>query len=323
MGQYLGRENTYGIFEKQNIVGDNSTKDFVLDFKVGSASSILVISTAAGISKILEPNYDYSITDGGKKISFISPPIAVDDSNSFDERTYIVYLGKQLAVPARPDRSPLLIQHTATNGQTELTIPNIILTEHGTIIFKNKEMLRFGNDFTIDNINHKIAFTELNTNDLIDVYIFGGIERLTLNDIEDQTISTAKIINKQITPNKLNLSYNTTHILDIMGLAGMNVNIISKECKYQDLGNIIKLKAKFIVSLTGIADNKIRISIPYDNNGDTNITSTTTITTNESFESGIVRWGGVKHLDIYRQFGVNYNLNDEYTIETTIEYEKE
>jgi hypothetical protein len=92
--------------------------------------------------------------------------------------------------------------------------------------------------------------------------------------------------------------------------------------KYYDSGNIIKLKLKFDVTMSGVADNKIRISLPISNNGDTNITATTTISNDESFESGIIRWGGVDHLDIYRQFGVNYQLGTTYTIETTIEYEK-
>ena len=39
---YLGREPTYGSFEKQSLTADSSTTTFTLNFTVGSSSSILV-----------------------------------------------------------------------------------------------------------------------------------------------------------------------------------------------------------------------------------------------------------------------------------------
>ena len=40
---YLGREPTYGAFERQSLTADGSTVTFTLDYTVASTSSILVL----------------------------------------------------------------------------------------------------------------------------------------------------------------------------------------------------------------------------------------------------------------------------------------
>lgn len=327
MGQYLGRENSYGVFEKQNIIGDGITTEFVLDFTVGSASSILVVVVSNNTTKILEPNFDYAISDGGKKIVFVTAPEAVDLMDSDEERVFIIFLGKQLAVPANPGRSPLLVQtEVAVDLQTEFVVSSdVVLTEHGLIVFKNKQLQRFVDDFTI--VDNKVVFNVgLSIGDLLDFYVFGGIERLTLNLVDDDSISTQKIADKQVTVNKLNIAYNQDYstTIQVETVSGMNVDSVDvQQAVYQELGDsLVKIKLKLVVALSGIADNKIRISLPKPNNGNTAMESSTTISTDAAFESGIVKWGGENSIDIYRQFAVNYSVPETYTIETVVEYEQ-
>lgn len=223
MGRYLGRESTYGVFEKQNIVADGITTTFVLDHQVGSSTSVLVIHTVNGITKILEAGHDYDIVDGGQKIVFASAPIA-DDNSGLAERLFILYLGKQLIV----------------------------------------------------------------------------------------------------TSQKLNLSYNNSYSPTVSVFSPMTLtnNPSVSESVYQDLGSIIKLRLKLVVQLGGSGDNKIRVTLPVNNNGSTNISSTVVISSSDSLENGIIRWGSNNAIDIYRQSGINYITPKTYTIEATVEYQK-
>ena len=79
---YIGRQPSYGAFEKQDITPDGSTTTFALTYTVGSTSSIIV--SVAGV--IQEPEVAYTITGGGASIVFTAAPAAVDN-------VYVQYLG--------------------------------------------------------------------------------------------------------------------------------------------------------------------------------------------------------------------------------------
>ena len=79
---YLGREPTYGAFERQSITPDGSTTTFTLTYTVASTSSILV--SVAGV--IQEPNSAYTLASGGTQITFTE---AVDSG----ETVFLIYLG--------------------------------------------------------------------------------------------------------------------------------------------------------------------------------------------------------------------------------------
>jgi len=79
---YIGRQPSYGAFEKQDITPDGSTTTFSLTYTVGSSSSILV--SVAGV--VQEPEVGYSISGGGVNLVFSTAPAAVDN-------VFVVYLG--------------------------------------------------------------------------------------------------------------------------------------------------------------------------------------------------------------------------------------
>jgi len=79
---YIGREPSYGAFEKQSLTADSSTTTFSLNYVVGSTSSILV--SVAGV--IQEPETGYNISGGGANIVFSAAPTTGDT-------VFVVFLG--------------------------------------------------------------------------------------------------------------------------------------------------------------------------------------------------------------------------------------
>lgn len=79
---YIGREPSYGAFEKQSLTADSSTTSFALNYVVGSSSSIMV--SVAGV--VQEPEVGYNLTGGGANIVFTAAPTTGDT-------IFVVFLG--------------------------------------------------------------------------------------------------------------------------------------------------------------------------------------------------------------------------------------
>ena len=79
---YIGRQPSYGAFEKQSLTADSSTTTFTLTYVVGSSSSILV--SVAGV--VQEPEIGYTISGGGAQIVFTAAPTSGDT-------IFVVFLG--------------------------------------------------------------------------------------------------------------------------------------------------------------------------------------------------------------------------------------
>ena len=79
---YIGREPSYGAFEKQSLTADSSTTSFALNYVVGSSSSIMV--SVAGV--VQEPEVGYNLTGGGANIVFTAAPTTGDT-------VFVVFLG--------------------------------------------------------------------------------------------------------------------------------------------------------------------------------------------------------------------------------------
>ena len=79
---YIGRQPSYGAFEKQVLTADSSTTSFALNYTVGSTSSILV--SVAGV--VQEPEVAYNLTNGGTSIVFSGAPTSGDT-------VFVIYLG--------------------------------------------------------------------------------------------------------------------------------------------------------------------------------------------------------------------------------------
>jgi len=79
---YIGRQPSYGAFEKQSLTADSSTTTFSLNYTIGSSSSILV--SVAGV--VQEPETGYNLASGGTTIVFSAAPTSGDT-------VFIIFLG--------------------------------------------------------------------------------------------------------------------------------------------------------------------------------------------------------------------------------------
>jgi len=127
---YIGREPSFGAFERQTITPDGSTTTFTLNHTVGSSSSVLV--SVAGV--VQDPTGAYGISEGGTKIVFTAAPASGDT-------VFIIFLGIALdssgllstssitsqtdlgAAPATGDS--LLLHDTSASALKEVTIANL------------------------------------------------------------------------------------------------------------------------------------------------------------------------------------------------------
>jgi hypothetical protein len=100
MGKYIGRDNPYGLFEKQQITitqdsSGNDVRTYNLNYIVSGAASVLVVCERA----VLEPDVDYAILQGNafSRLELASHIDLTPADGSLS--LYVVYLGKQLSVP--------------------------------------------------------------------------------------------------------------------------------------------------------------------------------------------------------------------------------
>ncbi len=79
---YIGRQPSYGAFEKQSLTADSSTTTFSLNYVIGSSSSIMV--SVAGV--VQEPEVGYNLSGGGTSIVFSTAPTSGDT-------VFVIFLG--------------------------------------------------------------------------------------------------------------------------------------------------------------------------------------------------------------------------------------
>ena len=120
---YIGKEPSFGAFEKDIFTGDGSTTQFTLTHVVASATSIIV--SLGGV--IQEPGraYDITMVSGVQKINFASAP-----ANTV--RCFVVYLGRQQIVSARAvtDTTPTVDTFTGIIQQLDLLYQEFLKIHH-------------------------------------------------------------------------------------------------------------------------------------------------------------------------------------------------
>ena len=148
---YIGKEPSFGAFEKDIFTGDGSTTQFTLTHTVASATSIIV--SLGGV--IQEPGsaYDIAMVSGVQKINFASAP-----ANSV--RCFVVYLGRQQLVASRTatDTTPTVDTFTGDNSTTGFTLSRVPQNPSSTVIaFVNGVFQKYTTNFSIS--GSTITFT--------------------------------------------------------------------------------------------------------------------------------------------------------------------
>ena len=104
---YIGREPSFGAFERQTLTADSSTTTFTLNYTAGSSSAILV--SVAGV--VQEPEVGYNLTNGGTQIIFSAAPTTGDT-------VFVVFLG------LTRDVADFLNTGSITNQTAETSVAN-------------------------------------------------------------------------------------------------------------------------------------------------------------------------------------------------------
>ena len=308
---YIGRSNIIGIFQKQILTADSNTTDFLLDFQVASSNSILV--NYGGV--IQEPGVSYAVAKGGTRIQFTFIP-------QTGIPLHITYLGRELAVPRTVGNEPVYQNFTASAAQnTHDTTPDGPVDEASIIIFVDGSALTPGVDFTVpDNVN--INFTTPFTGGEDVVIYFHGKERTEFDSLQDDVVTTPTIADLAVTNEKINLTWKTDWTPTIQTFDGMIINnLVIHHSKYIQTGKRVEIDLRFTCDFTTALSNRVRFSLPVDNNGDIAAGLYGSLTTATIIEQPVGVWGGVDEFDIYRSGGVDYNLTEEWDIKVKGVYE--
>lgn len=198
---YIGREPTYGVFEKQVLTPDSSTTTFVLTYAVGSANSLLVVYSGV----VQEPQVAYSISGGGANITFSEAPAT-------GATLYIIYLGKQVSVPRTAGQETTTQSFTGDGTTTSFTLTDPPVVPAGIMVFVDGILQKLNTHFTSS--GSTIAFSPApDSGSEIDVYTLVK-EKVSIDTVADGAITRAKLnsgISKSV-GEYVEISANTTAV---------------------------------------------------------------------------------------------------------------
>jgi hypothetical protein len=334
---YLGRQNIYGLFEKQLLANDTPgvpQNNYTLAWTVGSTTSILVVTDGV----FLEPGLDYAVGLDGKNISFTTPP----DPNV---RTYLIYLARELQTPRTIGIEPILKSFTGSLGQTDFDLDNLPVNGDSLIVFVDGVQKRYVEDFTFS--GKILQFTVAPADGAkISVYIhgverfdvFGDLPNEPIIDtihIYNEAVTREKIQDGAITYEKLSLPIvdcasfydlnNPGNAGNLSTFGGMNfdgIPVINLAEYRQKWGNTIELHLDLTCRFTGVAHNALRFRIPIKRlANEVSPLGIVTLETDVLLETGIQRWGGAYYIDVHRQNGINYTLGADWRFRIKFNYE--
>ena len=179
---YIGREPTYGVFEKQVLTPDSSTTTFTLSYGVGSANSLLVVYS--GVPQ--EPGVAYSVSGGGANITFSEAPAT-------GATLYIIYLGKQIYVPRTAGQETTKQTFTGDGSTTSFTLTDPPVVPAGVMVFVDGLLQREGSGNNFVSSGSTIVFTAApDSSAEIDVYTLVK-EKVSIDTVADGSITLAKL----------------------------------------------------------------------------------------------------------------------------------
>ena len=311
MPSYIGRQPSFGLFEKQSFTPNGIDHKFTLDFQVGSATSLLVVY--GGVIQEPGPGKSYTLDNGGQTLVFSFIP-------QLGNNLYVIYMGRELMVPRTIGLEPNLETFTAAASQDTFTLANGPVNDESIIVFVDQQMQRLTDDFTV-NINDVIFNTPLSGGERVDVYIH-GVEKTEFSSLSDGIVTTPKIFDGAVTNPKVGFTFQD-FVPNIQAFGGMTISSLTvHEAKYMKLGDLVKVRVHFTCDFCGTLDSLVRISdLPIDNNGSTNMALAATLssTSGGDIVSGVGIWAGIDEVDVHRDSGVLFTV-DTWDIKVNLEY---
>lgn len=316
---YIGRPNIYGLFEKQSL--DAGYQEYLLNWQAGSSTSLLIVSNG----QVLEPGVDYNLVFDGKTLLF---------NYVLPNPAYVIFLGRELTVPRTFGIEPILDRFIGDGSNRDFTLSVGPVNGDSVIVFVDGIQKKLTDDFSISGttLTFTAPATPPNPSD-ISVYIH-GVERFDsglLTDgcvltqhIRDGAVTTQKLADNSVNWEKLNLGW-TPWTPDLETFGGMTIvsSSINKSVYMRVDDKHIKLKLDFSCTFGGLADNRVRYSLPFSPTEDEICPAAINLSTLTLLESGIQTWGGQANFDIQRQGGIDYTLGDSWRFKIRAEYDIE
>lgn len=214
---FIGRSPTYGNFETQTLTPDSVTTSFALTFAVGAAGSILVVY--GGV--VQQPNVSYTIGNGGQNIVFSEAPVT-------GTTLYIVYMGKQLTTARTASSDVVSNQFTGTGSDSTFTLTALPPNQNCVLVFVDGIQQRATTNYTVS--GYSLVFTTApDLNAEIDAIIV-GTEVANINNVADNSISTAKIQDYAVTAAKLEPALAMQITNQDLGSITASVDLFSIDC---------------------------------------------------------------------------------------------
>jgi hypothetical protein len=179
---YIGRDITWGVFEKQVLTPDSSTTTFTLTYAAGSANSLLVVYSGV----VQEPGVAFSLSGGGSSIVFSEAPAT-------GATLYIIYLGKQISVPRTAGQETTKQTFTGDGSTTSFTLTDPPVVPAGVMVFVDGLLQREGSGNNFVSSGSTIVFTSApDSSAEIDVYTLVK-EKVSIDTVADGSITLAKL----------------------------------------------------------------------------------------------------------------------------------
>lgn len=295
---YISRGMSYGFFEKQVISLDGVQDTFTLNYRPGQSGALLVVYSGT----IQEPGTSYNLIEGGKKIRFSFVPEA-------DQTLYVLYLGRELTVPAVAGNFPVHETGTGDGQNKAFTLP-VTPAEPALMVYVDGILKRHDADWVL--VGNQVVFSEApGDGTKLDFYVH-GVERTDLTTVDDASV----------TAQKLNLNY-VSYSPAIQTFNGMSrLTPTFAVSKYMPLGNYVKLRLRFTTTFGDTADNKVRVALPQGFPNATDLVAgSVTLSTPLTKELGILTSSSANAIDILRQSASNFTTGEPWTFEVVLEYD--
>jgi uncharacterized membrane protein len=186
---YIGRDLEYGVLDKQTLTGANGVKTVWNDLTSGVASASSLLVSVGGV--IQEPDVAY--TASSTVLSFTEAP-------GIGDVVYIVYLGKELAIPTA--QSNLSYQTGTGDGTTTpiATLSRTAPTDQSIMVMLNGVTQVPGTDYSVSGTTLTFTTAPVVGENIL-VYFLGIASNIGVPS--DDTVSTAKLMDASVTQAKI------------------------------------------------------------------------------------------------------------------------
>ncbi len=184
MSDYIGATPSYGVFDRQVILGNGTATTFNLDFMAPPSSLLVVLN---GI--VQEPEYSYTTSNISGQ-----PQITFSEAIPNTDRVSIVFMGNEL-VTAKPANSNTHIDDFNGDGSTvAFTLTRTpVATAANFAVFVDNVYQRYGSSYAYTVSGDTITFTGAPTAGTKNIQVIQLNGTNTLNTVANGAVTRAKL----------------------------------------------------------------------------------------------------------------------------------